>query len=265
MKIKEWPTEHRKRSELNPAPYNPRFISDMSLTDLRKSLQRYGMVQPIIWNQQTGFVVGGHQRLRLLDADRKYDPAKPETDYHVEVKTVDLPDKEEKALNLALNNQNLTGQYDGEKLAALLAEQDQDIKSFVDMAGWSPVSLANEMESLGMETEFLDVLFTREGKKQHTEDTAAIQNILDATTPPKRDPSSIEAIKERKEYLRERDAASTDPDYYASIVFRDGESKRAFFAACGVRDVQQATYNGHEIAVNLGIDLGDTDPDGEEE
>ena len=53
---------------LAPAPYNPRAMSKVAAKGLRASLQRFGLVQPIVWNQRTERVVGGHQRIEALTA-----------------------------------------------------------------------------------------------------------------------------------------------------------------------------------------------------
>ena len=55
--------------ELAPAPYNPRKAlrrSDPEYQKLRRSIEEFGMVDPIIWNARTKRVVGGHQRLTVL-------------------------------------------------------------------------------------------------------------------------------------------------------------------------------------------------------
>lgn len=55
--------------DLHPAPYNPRFDlqdGDINLENLRASIEKNGLVQPIVWNPVTGHVVGGHQRLKIL-------------------------------------------------------------------------------------------------------------------------------------------------------------------------------------------------------
>jgi len=88
--------------KLNPAPYNPRKISDRALSGLQSSISRFGMVEPIVWNKLTGNVVGGHQRLKVLQAAGKKE---------VDVVEVELDDKMEKALNLALNNPKLEGDW----------------------------------------------------------------------------------------------------------------------------------------------------------
>ena len=50
--------EKKKLSELTPAPYNPRKISKKELERLKRSLDEFGYVEPVIWNKQTGYVVG---------------------------------------------------------------------------------------------------------------------------------------------------------------------------------------------------------------
>jgi len=63
----------------------------------------------LVWNKQTGNLVGGHQRFKVLSAkDIK----------EVEVSVVDLPIEKEKALNIALNK--ISGDWDEHKLALLL-------------------------------------------------------------------------------------------------------------------------------------------------
>ena len=107
-------------TDLEPAPYNPRTISPKALDGLTSSIDRFGLVQPIIWNRRTRRVVGGHQRLKVLQA-------KQET--QTDVVVVDLPESEEKALNIALNNHHICGDWseDVEKLLADIRQETPDI------------------------------------------------------------------------------------------------------------------------------------------
>lgn len=102
--------ERMKLAELIPADYNPRTITAAAYKGLTASIERFGLVQPIIFNERTGRVVGGHQRLKVL-----LDKGEAETD----VAVVDLPEAEEKALNLTLNNQAIAGQFTEDVLAIL--------------------------------------------------------------------------------------------------------------------------------------------------
>ena len=87
------------------------------MAGLEKSLERFGVVEPIIVNNRDGkmTVVGGHQRLKVL---RRMKVAS------ADVVVVDLDDTDEKALNLALNNPAITGEF-SDKLADLLSEVEQ--------------------------------------------------------------------------------------------------------------------------------------------
>ena len=103
--------ETKPLAELREAPYNPRTISDEMLDSLSRSIERFGLVEPIVWNRRTGNVVGGHQRLKVLQAQ-----GVEATD----VVVVDLAPDEERTLNLALNK--ITGAFDLPRLSAVLEE-----------------------------------------------------------------------------------------------------------------------------------------------
>src|SRR5213593_2937992 len=102
--------------QLVPAPYNPRKVlkpGSPAYRKLRASLEEFGLVEPLVWNELTGRVVGGHARLRIL---RELGVAE------VPVSVVRLDEAREKALNVVLNNQEAQGRYDPARLAELLEE-----------------------------------------------------------------------------------------------------------------------------------------------
>jgi ParB-like chromosome segregation protein Spo0J len=102
--------------KLIPAPYNPRKNlkpEDKEYKKLKKSILEFDYIDPIIWNERTSRVVGGHQRLKILQEMGKTE---------IEVSVVDLPEEKEKALNLALNKNS--GTWDNLKLKNLLEELD---------------------------------------------------------------------------------------------------------------------------------------------
>jgi ParB-like chromosome segregation protein Spo0J len=100
-----------KTSDLKPADWNPRTITDEALGRLTRSLSEFGNLQPITVNARTGNVIAGHQRLKCLLAMNV-----AETDCWL----VDLPAEKEKAANLTLNN--LAGEWDYVRLETVLAE-----------------------------------------------------------------------------------------------------------------------------------------------
>lgn len=88
--------------DVEDAPYNPRTISPEALGGLSKSIQRWGLVQPIIVNTRTNRIVGGHQRAKTLRLDGITE---------TEAVLVDLSETEEKALNLSLNSPAISGEF----------------------------------------------------------------------------------------------------------------------------------------------------------
>ncbi|MBA4387660.1 MAG: DNA methylase [Verrucomicrobia bacterium] len=114
--------ETKQIHDLLPAPYNPRQICPEALAGLRASVERFGLVEPVVWNRRTGHVVGGHQRLKALQA-------LGETDTPVVV--VDLDELEEKALNIALNSPSLAGEFTGD-LHILIAEIEAAMPELAD-------------------------------------------------------------------------------------------------------------------------------------
>lgn len=103
-------------SRLIPADYNPRVALTPDMPEferLKNSIETFGNVEPIVWNERTGHIVGGHQRLAVLQ-HLGYTSA--------EVSVVDLDEKEEKLLNVALNK--IKGQWDYSKLEQLLGDYE---------------------------------------------------------------------------------------------------------------------------------------------
>ena len=110
-----------KRSEIHPADYNPRKIDEQGKRMLKRSMKQFGVVGGIIVNSQTGnTIVGGHQKVAILDEMYKY----PDNDYFLRVEMISVDRKTEKTLNIALNNGNISGQWDYDALARLVPDID---------------------------------------------------------------------------------------------------------------------------------------------
>src|SRR5947209_19852049 len=127
---------------LKPAPYNPRRAlppASQAYRKLKASLAEFGLVEPLVWNELTGRVVGAHARLRIL---------KELGATEAPVSVVRLDEAREKALNIVLNNQEAQGRYDPAKLADLL-EELQDLPE-LDMTGFDEATLSTlRMEPAG--------------------------------------------------------------------------------------------------------------------
>jgi len=97
--------EKIKLQELKLAEYNPRKMSDKQYKDLKASLEKFGLVDPIIINSDNT-VVGGHQRLRIMrELGAEYVPTV----------RVNLSKQDEMELNIRLNKNS--GEFDLDVLA----------------------------------------------------------------------------------------------------------------------------------------------------
>ncbi|MGE3913739.1 MAG: site-specific DNA-methyltransferase [Chloroflexota bacterium] len=123
--------------DLRPDPANPRRISIEQLEALTRSLQEYGFVQPVLARREDNTVIGGHQR--LLAARRLGLETVPAI-------FLDISLEQARVLNLGLNK--ISGDWDQELLARLLADlkpvEDVDLA----LTGFSEDELAKLLKSL---------------------------------------------------------------------------------------------------------------------
>ena len=104
--------------KLKPSKYNPRKDlkpGDPEYEKLRRSIEEFGYVEPVIWNKRTGNIVGGHQRYKVLTALGYKE---------IDCVVVDLDEQREKALNVALNK--ISGEFDIPLLTDLLMDLNED-------------------------------------------------------------------------------------------------------------------------------------------
>ena len=120
--------------KINPAVYNPRKNlqpQDSEYKKLKGSIDEFGYIEPLVWNSQTGNLVGGHQRFKiLLEQGLK----------EIEVSVVNLSLEREKALNLALNK--IVGSWDYQKLTVLLDELSKVPDFNIETTGFSAPELS---------------------------------------------------------------------------------------------------------------------------
>lgn len=143
--------EHVAPGTLVPAPYNPRTMTDDARARLRRGIERFGLVDPIVARRSDRLVIGGHQRLHV---------AKELGLERVPVVFLDdLADDEAAALNVLLNNPAAQGAWDMARLSDVLSELDAngfdatltgfDDAALADILTWTP-----EPEPLSPETAF---------------------------------------------------------------------------------------------------------------
>ena len=119
--------DHVSIARLRPWPENPRIMSEAEMAKLVRSIQEFGLVEPLVVRRADRMVIGGHQRLEA---------AKALGMKTVPIVLVDVTESEAKALNLALNR--ISGEWDLPKLGALLDEL-RDLPSFdATLTGFDP-------------------------------------------------------------------------------------------------------------------------------
>jgi ParB-like chromosome segregation protein Spo0J len=122
--------ESKLIKDLKPATYNPRQISTKQYNDLKASIKKFRLVDPIIVNKDNT-VIGGHQRLKVCKELR-----------HIEINCVvlDLSKEEERELNIRLNKNS--GEFDMDILA-----NEFDIDELVDW-GFKHIDLGLNIDKL---------------------------------------------------------------------------------------------------------------------
>lgn len=126
--------------QINAAAYNPRIDlqpGDPEYEKLRRSIEEFGYVEPIVWNERTGNMVGGHQRYKIMVQEQGY--------AELAVSVVDLDDQQERLLNLALNK--VSGRWDDEALATLLDEL-QAAGADIALSGFEQDEIADLVSTL---------------------------------------------------------------------------------------------------------------------
>lgn len=102
--------------DIRPAAYNPRKRlepGEKEYEALKGSIERWGLVDPLVVNARTGNLISGHQRYYILT-----NLGETET----EAVAVDLDERQEKLLNVAMNK--VEGQWDYSKLEQLLGDYE---------------------------------------------------------------------------------------------------------------------------------------------
>lgn len=173
------------RSLIKNAPYNPRLIDDDARKRLQRELKAGGLVEAAVWNKRTGNLVGGHQRLTILDDLHEGKP------YSVPVDVIDCDEKEEKRLNVALNSPDMQGRYDGERFNDLVLDLRQQDPGFDVTVEFGLAEVRLEAE-IGLDPALL----------YPPEEDTAIPEVLD----------EAEKIKEMKKLRRQHKADAREKE-----------------------------------------------------
>ena len=182
MKIVSVPIQN-----LKPSTYNPRKWDDKVIADMKESITRFGLVDPILANstlERKGVVIGGHLRLKVA-TELGFD--------EVPVVYLDIPDLEkEKELNLRLNKN--VGDWDEELLKLF------DTNLLLDI-GFTPDDLNNFFD---------DVLNV-------SEDGFDVQKELEKITLPDTKPGDIYQLGDHRLLC----GAALDPENIKKLMGKD--------------------------------------------
>lgn len=100
---------NRKIKELIPATYNPRRLSSKQFSELKKSFENLGTLEPAVINvnpERMNIVISGHQRLKVAESLGMIEYPCVE---------VNFSEKKEREANIRMNKN--TGEWDFEVLA----------------------------------------------------------------------------------------------------------------------------------------------------
>lgn len=99
----KWTIQNKKIDEIKPYERNPRILMKKGLSDLKQSMDKFGLAEPIVINTDN-VIIGGHGR---------YEVAKQQGLKEIDVYVPErkLTESEYKELNIRLNK-NIAGEFD---------------------------------------------------------------------------------------------------------------------------------------------------------
>jgi hypothetical protein len=195
------------RNEIHNAEYNPRKITEKARKRLKTYIVKVGLLQPPVVNKNSMNIVAGHQRISIMDSFFRKD------DYELTVCMVDLTEKEEIEANIKLNNANLMGEWDKEKLFEI-KEFMPDIDFKIDL----------DFDQFDVDYLFSD---NEEKIEKLTPKQAEVQLDIDQIAKLK------ETKKENRKKLNKQDANGESEqiekdDYMRVFVFNNNAEARSF-------------------------------------
>ena len=130
-----------KLSEFVPADYNPRLDlkpGDVEYEKLKRSMEEFGFIEPLVVNERTKHIISGHLRVKVLEAQGITE---------AEAVIVDFSLEKEKAANIALNRIG-EGNWDKDKLAILLDELSRMPDFDIGLVGFNTPEISRILDGL---------------------------------------------------------------------------------------------------------------------
>ena len=217
------------RSAIHFANYNPRKLSDESRKTLKRGIKKFGLVGGIVVNKRTGLtVVSGHQRLSVMDELQKF----PDNDYRIRVDVIDVDEKQEKELNILMNNPNAQGTWDFDALAQIVPDIDWKDAGLTDadlnMIGVDYLLQTEEESSIAdaLSDMMSPVNEQKEAEKAAKEAEKAQKAAEKAAA---KEQAKAEHMKDVKQQVKENaQKQAEDMDAYVMLSFDSYKAKAAF-------------------------------------
>ena len=216
------------RSAIHFADYNPRKLSDESRKILKRGIKKFGLVGGIVVNKRTGLtVVSGHQRLSVMDELQKF----PDNDYRIRVDVIDVDEKQEKELNILMNNPNAQGSWDYDALARLVPDIDYKDAGLTDadlnMIGCDFLLQTEEENSLaGALEEMMQPVTERKEAEKAAKQLERAEKV-----------AYMKDVKQQVKEAAQKQAQ--DMDAYVMLSFDTFEAKAAFCERFGYDPYQK--------------------------
>jgi len=221
-KFQKFETGEVPRSLISEAAYNPRVMPKENAKLLKRGLKTLGLVEPLVWNKRTGNLVGGHQRLRQIDE------LEGGQDYSLTLSIVDVDAREERRMNLALNNTNIQGIWDNDALAELLKTMDQE-----------------DYTAIGITEADLDFIL---------EDESPLAMIERSSPEREVEKDTLKNIKENRAAFNEKMDEEQGAQYMLIVLFAGSEEQEAFYKRFDLHPAD-SYVRSQDLLAKMGVDV----------
>ena len=161
-------------------------------------MEEVGLLQPLIVNQKSGYLLGGHQRLAVMDKLEKYKDGK--NDYELDVSLVCLDEKPELEMLIFLNNPSAQGTWDKDLLAEI------------------NIDFGVNFDGMGFDRLDVDLMFDGDSRFVGSalfEDTSEVKQVK----------ADLQEIKDHRKESTEKLKEQNNIDYFFTVVCRDQKEK----------------------------------------
>ena len=217
-----------KRSEISLAEYNPRIIDESNQKKLVRNIRQNGLIEPVVWNKRTGVLVGGHQRIAAADKIFR-------SDYDVPVAIIDVDERQEKILNVTLNNSTSQGEWNLNLLESMTLDNDIGFDELGfdkgDVEFMFGKDIMNELDE--PEQAENDENGQSDEYYERT-DSPELPDAPDEIDEVENEKDKLAEFNEKKASFRRKDEDNTIIDFYTKIVFPDNETKQEFYKKANI-------------------------------